>query len=60
MLATTQVWHGHDLDHQACPASKVLGPLALASLRVVLFPRETGLLPALIDRVDEVLAKFDV
>jgi hypothetical protein len=38
----------------------VLCPLSLASLRVVLLPRKAGLLPALVDSVDEVLAKIGV
>jgi len=50
-----EVVHGHNLDHQACPARKVLRPLSLTRLRVVLLPCEARLLPAGVDRVDHVL-----
>lgn len=49
--------HGHELDDQARPAREVLRALALARLGVVLLPREARLLPAVVDRVDKVLAK---
>lgn len=55
-----KILHGHDLDHQTGPASKVLRPLALARLGVVLFPREARLLPALVHRVDNVSAQTAV
>lgn len=35
----------------------MLGPLALARLRVVLLPREARLLPAVVHRLDKVLAQ---
>ncbi len=63
MLATsspTQIRHSHDLDHQARPAGEVLRPLALARLGVVLFPREARLFPALVYRVDDILAQARV
>ena len=56
----TQVWHSHNLDNQTSPTSKVLCPLALARLRIVLLPRETCLLPTLVNSVDEVLAEVGV
>lgn len=49
--------HGHELDDEAGPAGEVLRPLALARLGVVLLPGEARVLPALVDRVDEVLAQ---
>ena len=57
MLTTTgQIIHCHDLDYQARPASEVLCPLALASLRVILLPGKASLLPALVDGVNKVLS----
>lgn len=58
--AAAEVLHGHDLDHQAGPASEVLRALARARLGVVLLPCEARLLPALVDGVDEVLAQAGV
>ena len=52
-----EVFHCHDLDHEARPARKVLRALARACLGVVLFPCEASLFPALVDRVHEVLAQ---
>lgn len=59
-MATTQIRHGHNLDHQTRPASKVLGALTLTRLRVVLLPCETRLLPALEDGVDKILTQSGV
>lgn len=59
-MAIAQIRHGHDLDDQTRPASKVLGALTLARLRVVLLPCETRLLPALEDGVDKVLTQSGV
>ena len=56
----TQIRHSHNLDNQARPTSKVLGTLSLSGLRVILLPRKSCLLPALIDGVDQVLAEFSV
>ncbi len=58
--AAAQVRHGHELDHQAGPAGKVLRPLALARFGVVLLPCEAGLLPAVVDGVHDVLAQAGV
>ena len=49
-----QVWHGHDLDHQARPARKVLRPLTRTRLGIILLPREARFLPLLVDIVDEI------
>jgi hypothetical protein len=54
-LAASQIIHCHDLDDQAGPASEVLGALALACLGIVLFPSKASLLPAGVDRVNNVL-----
>lgn len=59
-VTLAQIIHGHNLHHQARPAREVLRPLAPAGLRVVLLPREARLLPALVDRVDEVGAELRV
>lgn len=52
--------HSHNLDDQAGPASEVLSTLTSASLGVVLLPSEAGLLPALVDGLDEVLPELVV
>lgn len=54
---TTQIRHAHDLHYQTCPPSEMLRALPLARLRIILFPRETCLLPGVEDGLDEVEAE---
>ena len=55
-----QVRHGHDLDNQTRPSSKVLGSLAAARLGVVLLPSKARLLPAVVHGVDKGATKAAV
>lgn len=63
LLASNQIlliWERHNLHHQAGPAREMLRALSLTSIRIVLFPREARLLPALIDGLNQVLAELAV
>ena len=57
LAADLDFGHGQNLYHETGPASKVLSALTLARLRVILFPSESSLLPALVHRLDQVLAE---
>lgn len=59
-LISSDFRHSHDLNNQAGPTSKVLSTLTSARVRIILFPSETSLFPALVDGVDEVLAEGGV
>jgi hypothetical protein len=50
--------HRHNLHHQARPASEMLRALTSTRLRVVLLPREARLLPALVDRINQICAQL--
>ena len=54
---STDIFHGHDFDHQTSPASEVLRALTFARLRVVLFPGEAGLFPVAVDSLNNVLTQ---
>ena len=56
----TQIWHDHDIDHQAGPAREMLCPLPLARLGIILFPRKPSPLPFVIHIFDKVSAEVDV
>lgn len=55
-LPTAQIWHLHNLHHQARPSREMRSPLALTGLWVILLPCEAGLGPGLVDGFDEVEA----
>ena len=48
-LASVQVRHRHDFDHETCPSREMLRSLSSARLRVILFPREARLFPLIED-----------
>ena len=53
-LASVQLRHRHDFDHQTCPPREMLRSLSSACLRVILLPREACLLPLIEDVIHEV------
>lgn len=55
-----QIRHGHHVHHHTGPAGKVLCPLAIARVRVVLFPSEPSLLPLAEDILDQILPQVAV
>ena len=55
-----KIFHGHDLDHQACPPCEVLRALTSPRLRVVLLPSEARVNPALVHRLHKILAELRV
>lgn len=57
---TTQIRHCHNLDDETRPPGKVLRALSRSSFRVILLPRESSLLPALVDSLHEVLPQVGV
>jgi hypothetical protein len=59
-LATRQVIHGHNLNHQARPPREMLVALSSARLWVILLPCKARLLPALENCVDKILAQLRV
>lgn len=58
MRSLVQRLHRHNLHHQARPAGEMLGALASARLRIVLLPREARLLPAVVDRINQIRAQL--
>ena len=58
--SSAEIWHRHDLDNQARPPCKMLRSLTLTRLRVVLFPRKSSLLPAIIYSIDKIFAEIGV
>lgn len=50
--------HRHNLHHQARPAGEMLRALTSTRLRIVLLPREARLLPALVDRINQIRAQL--
>ena len=59
-LASVQVRHRHDLDHETCPPREMLRSLSSACLRVILFPCEARLFPLIEDVIHEVFPKSGV
>lgn len=53
----TQIRHCHNLRHQGRPAREMLCPLPFTRFRIILFPRETCFLPAVIDCVDQIFSE---
>lgn len=56
-LATAQIGHAHNLDHQARPSGEMLRSLTLACLRIILLPRKTCFHPLVVDGLDEIEAE---
>jgi hypothetical protein len=56
-LASCQIRHPHNLYYQRRPPCEVLGTLPLPGLGVILLPRKSGVLPRVIDCLDQVEAK---
>lgn len=52
---TTDIRHGHNLDHQTRPTGKMLRTLSLSRLGVILFPRESRFLPRIVHGIDQIL-----
>lgn len=52
---TTDIRHGHNLDHQTRPTGKMLCTLSLSRLGVILFPRESRFLPRIVHGIDQIL-----
>lgn len=55
-----QIRHGHHVHHHTSPAGKVLCSLAIARVRVVLFPSESSPLPLAEDIFDQILPQVRV
>lgn len=58
--ALAEVRHGHHVHHHTGPAGKVLCSLSLASVRVILLPSESSLLPLSKDIFNQILAQLRV
>lgn len=59
-MIITQILHSHNLDHQTRPSREMLSALTSARVRVILLPGKASLLPALVDRLHEVLTQIRV
>jgi hypothetical protein len=60
LSGTGQFRHGHHVHHHTGPAGKVLCPLAIARVRVVLFPSESSSLPLAEDILDQILPQIGI
>ncbi|SRR6266536_1893690 len=59
-IPSRQIRHAHNLHYQARPPGEMLRPLALSSLRIILFPSKARLRPIFIDSLDEIKTEATV
>jgi hypothetical protein len=57
MSLRARVIHSHDLDDQTSPPSEMLCTLSSSRIGIVLLPGKACFFPALVHRVDKILAQ---
>ena len=60
LALSLEVWHMHNLDHQACPPSEMLGALTMPGLRIILLPSKACSLPLVEDIVYQIPPELGV